>query len=220
MNWLAHFALSSEDERERLGGWLPDLFPQSVLQRLQDPVVRRGMDLHRLVDRVTDCHPAVWAARAALPAELRRGGGIVLDVVWDHFLSREFPERMGRPLRPFVDQVLSGLEGVVFLAPPETVAVLQRMRREDWLGGYGTAAGVERALERISLRLSPRARRVLMPTRAADHLRDREEALRQAFDEIWRTVTGAVSDWREQSQGMFLLRAGGANPAGGGKDER
>ncbi|MBN8249459.1 MAG: DUF479 domain-containing protein [Verrucomicrobia bacterium] len=215
MNWLAHFALSSEDDRERLGSWIPDLFPQSVLGSFRDPAIRRGMELHRLVDRVTDGHPAMWGARAALPPELRRGGGIVLDVVWDHFLSREFPERTGRPLRPFVEEVLAGLERVVVVAPPETAAVLQRMRQEDWLGSYGTAVGVEQTLERISRRLSPRARQVLLPSRAADHLRDREEALRQAFDEVWRTVTQAVAHWREQSQDAL------SHPGGKGmNDER
>jgi len=198
MNWLAHFALSSNEDRERLGNWLPDLFPLPVLRAVEDPVIRQGVELHRLMDGVADRHPATQAARAALPPALRRGGGIVLDVVWDHFLSREFPERMRGPLRPFVEQVLCSLERVVSIAPPEAGTVLQRMREEDWLGGYGTIEGVELTLERISRRLSPRARSVLSPAGAAAHLRQRQDTLREAFDAIWCSVTQEVADWRSR----------------------
>lgn len=193
MNWLAHFALSSGDGRERLGNWLPDLFGPAELAGITDPGVRRGMELHRVIDRTTDRHPRMRRALTSLPPELRRGGGILLDVYWDHFLSQEFPVRMGRPLAPFLIEVLDSLEAAVDLAPAGTRLVLERMRSEDWLGSYGTRDGVELTLTRISRRLSPRVRRVLAPARSAEFLEAHHAVLREDFEELWRDVSRAVA---------------------------
>lgn len=192
MNWLAHFALSPPDERVRLGNWLPDLFPRAEVARIPDPAVQRGVALHYVIDAVTDQHPRVRAARARLPEGLRRGGGIVLDVYWDHFLAGEFRARTGTELAPFVREVLAGLERTVQLAPPETRAVLARMRAENWLGCYATPAGVELTLTRIARRLSPRAQAVLEPRRAREYLEAGREELRSDFNALWQGVTSAV----------------------------
>lgn len=161
---------------------------------ITDPGVRRGMELHRVIDRTTDRHPRMRRALTSLPPELRRGGGILLDVYWDHFLSREFSERMGRPLAPFVADVLDSLEAAVDLAPAGTRTALARMRSENWLGSYGTRDGVELTLTRISRRLSPRVRGVLAPARSAEFLEAHRGVLREDFEELWRDVSRAVSD--------------------------
>jgi acyl carrier protein phosphodiesterase len=196
MNWLAHFALSSDDDRERLGNWLPDLFGAAELEPLTDPAVRRGVELHRLIDRTTDRHPQVRAAMAALPPRLRRGGGIVLDVFWDHFLAREFVRYTGRELRPFINITLEGLARTAHLAPAVTVPVLERMRAEDWLGSYETLDGVEMTLHRIRRRLSPRAREVLAPGPAREFLASNHAELQAQFDVLWRDVASAVAAFR------------------------
>ncbi|MFO1459390.1 MAG: ACP phosphodiesterase [Verrucomicrobiota bacterium] len=201
MNWLAHFALSSGDGSERLGNWIPDLFGPAELAGVTDPGVRRGMALHRVIDRTTDRHPRMRRALTSLPPELRRGGGILLDVFWDHFLARDFPDRMGRPLASFVTEVLDSLDAVVDRAPPGTRWVLERMRSEDWLGGYGTTAGVELALNRISRRLSPRVRRVLVPDRSAAFLEEHRGLLQDDFESLWADVCGAVRVFRESADG-------------------
>ncbi|HAB16331.1 MAG TPA: hypothetical protein DCE44_07760 [Verrucomicrobiales bacterium] len=193
MNWLAHFALSPDGDRIRLGNWLADLFSRSELEGVTDDALRFGLELHQRIDRETDRHPQVRAARARFPPELRRGGGIVLDVFWDHFLAREFEHRMGRALNSFVAEVLTGLERVIHLGPPGTRDVLAQMRVENWLGSYETPEGVELALSRISRRLSPRARGVLAPRAAREFLLEHYSVLHADFDEIWNSVSVSVS---------------------------
>jgi len=192
VNWLAHFALSPPDDRVRLGNWLPDLFPRAEVARVADPAVQHGIALHHVIDAATDQHPRVRAALARLPEGLRRGGGIVLDIYWDHFLAAEFRARTGMELAPFVHEVLAGLERTVHLAPPETRAVLARMRAENWLGCYGTPAGVQLTLTRIARRLSPRAQAVLEPRRAREFLEAGREELRSDFNVLWSDLTNAA----------------------------
>lgn len=188
MNWLAHFALSPPDASVRLGNWLPDLFAPSVLAGIPDPGIQQGSRLHGWIDQCTDRHPAVLGARERLPRELRRAAGIILDVYWDHFLSREFETRLGRPLTGFVEEVLGDLEHVIDLAPPETREVLIRMRDEAWLLSYQTPEGIELTLERITRRLSPAARRYLLPARAREHLLADQRRLQCDFDALWRDL--------------------------------
>jgi acyl carrier protein phosphodiesterase len=175
---------------------LADLFPRSELEVLADPALRRGIELHRSIDRETDVHPRVRAVRERFPSEIRRGSGIVLDVIWDHFLSCEFEQRTGLGLRAYLADLLAGLERWVHLAPTGTRSVLEQMRDEDWLGSYGTPAGVELALIRISRRLSLRARRTLAPATARAFLSANYSELKLEFDQIWRDVSAAVRDTR------------------------
>jgi acyl carrier protein phosphodiesterase len=159
-----------------------------VLSGIPDPGLQEGCRLHGVIDQVTDRHPAVLGARERLPRELRRASGIILDVYWDHFLSREFETRVGRPLTGFVEEVLGDLKHVIDLAPPETREVLIRMRDEAWLLSYQTPEGIELTLERITRRLSPAARRYLLPARARQHLVTDQRRLQGDFDALWRDL--------------------------------
>ncbi len=193
MNWLAHFVLSPDDDRVRLGNWLPDVLSRPELTAVTDPMVRVGIELHRRIDETTDRHPAVLAARAKLPAGLRRFAGLVLDVTWDHFLTRDFERLAGEPLDGFVDRVHAGLYAHSQHLPAEVQAVLARMEDERWLGCYGTPAGVELTLTRIARRLSPRARAAFHPAAARRVLERDHRLLADCFDQLWPDLVAVTN---------------------------
>lgn len=192
MNWLAHFALSPRRDRVRLGNWLPDLFGPAELRLLADSEIQAGVTLHRIIDHTTDRHPRVQASLQSLPPGLRRGGGIVLDVYWDHFLSVNFAQLTGESLEPFVQGVLEDLRRTQHLAPPGTAEVLAAMTAESWLTSYATPDGVELTLTRIRRRLSKRAHEAFSPAMARDFLRQHHESLEREFHAIWSAVNSAV----------------------------
>ncbi len=185
VNWLAHFVLSPDDDRVRLGNWLPDVLSRPELATVTDPMVRRGIELHRRIDETTDRHPAVLAARDRLPAGLRRFAGIVLDVMWDHLLTRDFNRLAGEPLDEFVIRVEAGLYAHSATLPAEIQDVLARMESERWLRSYGTPAGVELTLTRISRRLSARARAEFQPAAARRLLERDYRHLETHFADLW-----------------------------------
>ena len=185
VNWLAHFVLSPDDDRVRLGNWLPDVLSRPELATVTDPMLRRGIELHHRIDETTDRHPAVLAARDRLPAGLRRFAGIVLDVMWDHFLTRDFNRLAGEPLDAFVARVEAGLYAHSEALPAEIQAVLARMESERWLRNYGTPAGVELTLTRISRRLSARARAEFQPAAAHRLLEHDYRQLETNFADLW-----------------------------------
>jgi acyl carrier protein phosphodiesterase len=192
MNWLAHFALSPRRDRVRLGNWLPDLFGPAELQLLTDLEIQAGVTLHRIIDHTTDRNPRVQASLQSLPPGLRRGGGIVLDVYWDHFLSVNFAQLTGESLEPFVQGVLADLRQTQHLAPPGTAEVLAAMTAESWLTSYTTPDGVELTLTRIRRRLSKRAHEAFSPAMARDFLTQHHESLEREFRAIWSSLNSAV----------------------------
>ncbi len=185
MNWLAHFVLSPDDDRIRLGNWLPDVMSRSELAAVSDPFVRIGIGLHQRIDETTDRHPAVAAAKALLPAGTRRFSGIVLDVFWDHFLTRNFGVLAGEPVTEFVPRVLAGLRAHAEPLSAELRDVLGRMDSEGWLLSYGSPAGIELTLARISRRLSGRARAEFQPAAARSALERDYRKYEAHFGELW-----------------------------------
>lgn len=194
MNWLAHFVLSPADERVRLGNWLADIFSPAEQAAVTDPLVSEGFRIHRRIDSFTDSHPAVRQARERLPGGLRRYSAILLDVTWDHFLSRDFERITGRQLDDFVDEIHSGLIRQAELMSPEAAEVANRMIAENWLRSYVTLEGYQLTLTRISNRLSPRARARFDPVAATQHLQADYVFLEGVFPELWRGLVACVPE--------------------------
>ncbi len=185
MNWLAHFVLSPDDDRVRLGNWLPDVLSRPQLAALTDPRIRERITLHRRIDETTDRHPAVLAARELLPTGVRRFSAIVLDVIWDHFLSADFSRLAGESLDRFVDRTESGLRARSVGLPDPVRDVIARMERERWLRCYGTTDGVELTFARIASRLSGRARDRFRPAEARWALERSHSAFHAHFQHLW-----------------------------------
>lgn len=193
MNWLAHFVLSPDDDRVRLGNWLPDVLERDALGAIQDPLIRQGIDLHRRIDEFTDRHPVVQAGRERLPPGIRRFAAIVLDVYWDHFLTKNFAILAEEELEGFVWRVNAGLHAHSDGLAPEIQDVLSRMDSEAWLKSYGTLDGVELTFERISRRLSPRARALFQPAQAKQCLEQDYPWYQSGFEGLWRDLARETS---------------------------
>lgn len=194
VNWLAHFVLSPDDDRVRLGNWLPDVLERDALALVQDPRVRKGIELHRRIDEFTDRHPVVQAGRERLPQGVRRFAGIVLDVYWDHFLSLNFQSIAGEDLDGFVWRVNAGLGAHSGGLSPEIQDVLARMDSEAWLKSYETLEGLELTFQRISKRLSPRACSLFRPSQARCFLEQDYRWFQSGFACLWRDLALATAD--------------------------
>jgi len=153
MNWLAHLHLSEPTTAFRLGNVLPDLAPRAELSDVPAEM-RRGMECHHRIDAFTDAHPCFRRSVARLSATYRRFGGIIVDVLYDHFLTVGWNHYSTASLRSCVDEFYGSFDAHRPDLPGSVWPILERMRGQDWLGSYGDLAGVRLALWRISRRLS------------------------------------------------------------------
>jgi acyl carrier protein phosphodiesterase len=155
VNYLAHLFLSPDDPELLLGSLIAD-FTRGRLETLArdwSPGVMRGIALHRQVDRFTDDHPRVMRARRRISAPYRRYSGIILDILFDHFLCRYWSEFTRRDRDEFIRDVYRLLEQRRAQLPAPLHALVPRMRREDWLGSYRDLEVVGLVFERMATRL-------------------------------------------------------------------
>jgi acyl carrier protein phosphodiesterase len=152
MNFLAHLALSAPDEEEMIGNLMGD-FTRWVDVETLPAAMRRGIALHRAIDRFTDFHPIFSTSKERISDERWRFSGVLVDVFYDHFLARDFSRHMGRELRGFLDEVYAALRRRQSGMPERVVPVLDRMIEQDWMGSYVTLEGIGGILERMSRRL-------------------------------------------------------------------
>ena len=100
MNYLAHFKLAENHPELLVGNVLADHVKGTLVGQF-DQGIESGIRLHRAIDAFTDAHPLVRASHARLAYEYRRYGGIITDIVFDHFLAINWNHYDNRPLDSF-----------------------------------------------------------------------------------------------------------------------
>ena len=100
MNHLAHLYLSSDNEEEMVGQFIADAVKGNDFN-LYSRDIRNGILLHRWVDSYTDTHDLVKELRAEYRPKLGLYSGVLIDLVFDYFLAKDFQVHSGRDLAEF-----------------------------------------------------------------------------------------------------------------------
>jgi acyl carrier protein phosphodiesterase len=191
MNYLAHIFLAGPDQDAMIGALLGDFVKGDA--GTFPPAVGAEIVMHRRVDVYTDAHAVVRQARDMFAPQRRRYAGILLDVFYDHVLSQRWPAYSGVPLAAFIRHFYDGLVVRRELLPPPMQPIAERMAAEDWLGAYQSLEGVERAVNRISLRLSKNGHHL---RDSLIDLREHHEALAAGFDVFFPQLRDFVAQLR------------------------
>ncbi len=152
VNYLAHLVLAERNQAGFLGSLLGDF----VKGRLDDSYpadIQRGIRLHRKIDAFTDAHAATKGSRRRFSPGVRRFSGIVVDICYDHFLSRHWARYEAVELERFAQTVYAALTEYDGTLPPRLTTVLPRMVAENWLSAYATLTGIGRAVDGVAARV-------------------------------------------------------------------
>ena len=103
MNFLGHLYLAGDDRNLRFGNFIADHIKGIAIESYP-PEIARGIMMHRAIDYFTDSHPAMSECRQYFRPAYQKYAGVVLDVVLDYFLCREWALLSPRSLRPFIYQ--------------------------------------------------------------------------------------------------------------------
>lgn len=189
MNYLAHALLAEPYAHSLIGNIAGDLVKGRLTEQALHPRVIDGIRRHRWVDVITDSHPRYQALRADFPREHRRYAGIVLDVLFDHYLSRHWHRFSHWKQEQFIAGVYAVLNEQQDLLPAALARVAPHWTDADWLRVYAELDGVLAVLERLSRRLSRRVDLCVVLEQALA----REQQLEAGFLEIFRDVQAAVT---------------------------
>ena len=153
MNFLAHLTLSHFSTDLQVGNFVGDFIRGRELQTLP-PGIRRGVALHRAIDRLTDADPDVRALNRRLAVRHGRYAPVVSDIAFDHFLYLAWPALGPAPFPAFRDGSYATLLAARPLVGSRVRGYVDAMVQGDWLQLYTTPAGMAQVYDRLERRLS------------------------------------------------------------------
>lgn len=158
------------------GGLEGDYYKGPLGSDLPAPIAA-GVRLHRAIDAYTDSHPLVVQLRRNFPSDLRRYAGILIDLSFDHYLSKYWRDYSDLPLQEFNAGVYRALASQEQALSAGSRAMLARMLEHDILGLYRDWETVPASAARIGQRFR-RGNPLTDVAAALDPVRDQ---LEQAF---------------------------------------
>ena len=194
MNYLAHLYLAEDSDESLLGNLLGD-FVKGRLVEQYSPEIIKGIKTHRKVDAYTDAHHNFLACKKLLRADRRRFAGIIVDLSFDHFLAKNWPNYSDLELSEFTDRVYSVLLDREQTLPQKLRQRLPYMVKDDWLGSYKNIETIGLALHAISKRLS-RFEKAKPIKDGLDDIKSNYEEFEQNFNEFFPDLIAFVDNYR------------------------
>lgn len=143
---------------------------RNLLEQFGDGIAK-GIELHREIDAFTDRHPVVLQSKTRLRPKYRHYAPVIVDVFYDHFLSRYWDHYHAQPLPDFAREAYLFLESQSDVLPEGVRHLLPHMKRGNWLLNYGNLQGIQRALSGLASR-----------TRHDSHMEQSVQDLEESYD--------------------------------------
>ncbi|MGB0428266.1 MAG: ACP phosphodiesterase [Flavobacteriales bacterium] len=157
MNFLAHIYLSQQLDDVAIGNFIADQLPNNKFDYFR-PDIQIGIRLHRAIDTYTDKHPIVKASKRRLHAKFSHYSGVIVDILYDHFLAKNWSKYHDIPLDRFVQDFYNLLLDNQEIIPEETQRLLPYMIRHNWLLSYAKIEGISDILAQMNRRTKGRSK--------------------------------------------------------------
>ncbi|MDY7395064.1 ACP phosphodiesterase [Aureibaculum sp. 2210JD6-5] len=145
MNFLAHIYLSGDNDELKIGNFIADGIRGKRYKKY--PLdIQRGILLHRQIDSFTDAHPIVRKSKKRLHPRYRHYDGVIIDILYDHYLAKNWSNYSQTPLKDTAQEFYALLEFNYDLLPNKIQNLLPYMIKGDWLYNYRTLEGIENVL--------------------------------------------------------------------------
>lgn len=151
MNYLAHVLLSKSDIDYQLGNLLTDTLKGKVWQGATQAHID-GIIMHKKIDKFTDAHPVFDRARDRLGEGYLRG--VVIDIAFDHFLSKHWQTFVRMSLADFIATFYAATASQRNTLPPKAQMFIAHIVSDDVLSRYGDFDDLIDAFARVDKRLS------------------------------------------------------------------
>jgi acyl carrier protein phosphodiesterase len=195
MNYLAHLYLAEEHAESLLGNLLGDFVKGTVGDSYSEEM-RKGIQLHRKVDRYTDSHAVVRASLKLISPPRRRFAGVMVDIFYDHLLAKNWQMYSAMPLADFSQHIYRILKENHALLPERLQQMLPYIIGEDWLTSYREIEAIDRALNRIANRITKRFGRDSSLLHSVEELQANYQQLESDFHNFFPDLIDYVNAQR------------------------
>jgi len=151
VNLLSHIYLSGNSEGIITGNFIGDYIKGDGYKEYPEEI-KKGILLHRNIDTFTDSHPVVKKSRDILVNEFHKYSGIIVDVFYDHYLSKNWNVFSNMPLNHFLKSIYTILNKQSDFIPQRLNKFYSEMKNEHWLESYHSFEGISKVFDRMSKR--------------------------------------------------------------------
>lgn len=151
MNFLAHIYLSNDNDLIKIGNFMADGIRGKHYDHLPADI-QKGIILHRAIDTFTDSHPVFRQSTKRLHERYHHYAGVIVDVIYDHFLAKNWKKYSNEPLEDFVQRFYMSLQNNKLFLTEKTIDMMPYMIKYDWLFSYQYVDGIARILFQMDQR--------------------------------------------------------------------
>ncbi|WP_304234841.1 ACP phosphodiesterase [Jiulongibacter sediminis] len=156
MNYLAHVFLSGQNEAILFGNMLEDFMHGRIDHPRNNHLsseIKKGIKLHRFIDTFTDTHELVKESKKVFQAEIGRYASVTVDVIYDHYLIKNWSAFSDEDFKVFRFRVYDSLVKFKSLMPERLLRTVESMITYDWLKEYEFDEGLSRAFESLNRKI-------------------------------------------------------------------
>jgi acyl carrier protein phosphodiesterase len=183
MNFLAHIYLSGNNDLLKIGNFMADGIRGNDYLSFPDDV-KKGILLHRQIDTFTDTHLIYRKSKHRLHEKYGHYAGVIMDILYDHFLAKNWNKYSDEKLENFVTNFYTSLEKNYEVLSEKTKSMMPYMIDQNWLVSYKTIAGIEKILFQMDYRTKHRANMQEAIVELQEFYVEFEEEFTIFFDEL------------------------------------
>lgn len=146
--------------------------------------IQIGILLHRQIDTFTDAHPTVRKSTKRLHKNYGHYSGVIVDILYDHFLAKNWSHYSDVPLAEFIEDFYDTLEANFEILPPRIQKMTPYMIVDNWLLSYKSIKGIKRVLEGMNRRTKNRSQMNLAINELEEFYEEFETEFTSFFDEL------------------------------------
>lgn len=183
MNFLAHIYLSGNNNDLKIGNFIADSIRGK--QYLEYPLgIQKGIILHRHIDTFTDSHLTVKLSKKRLYENYGHYASVIVDILYDHFLAKNWLTYSDVPLDEYVEGFYDILEDNFEVLPLQVQKMFPFMTQDNWLLSYASIEGITKVLEGMNRRTKNRSKMNLAVVELQEFYLDFEKEFTSFFSEL------------------------------------
>ena len=149
MNFLAHIYLSGNIDEVKIGNFIGDYVKGSAYH-IYPEKIKEGILLHRFIDSFTDKNTHTIDTKLLFAPKYRKYAGVVIDIIYDHFLAANWSRYSYVTLKDFIDDFHELLIKHNDMLPTEAQNIVPKLIRNKRLYSYKDIEGIRSVLSTMS----------------------------------------------------------------------
>ncbi|MCK0110016.1 acyl carrier protein phosphodiesterase [Flavobacteriaceae bacterium S0825] len=183
MNFLAHIYLSGDSDLVTIGNFMADGIKGKEYRKYRREL-QIGILLHREIDTYTDAHPTVRKSTKRLHEKYSHYSGVIVDILYDHFLAKNWKSYCDVPLDKYVEHFYDSLEDNFDIIPLRIQKMMPYMITNNWLLSYASIEGIAKILEGMNRRTHNRSQMNLAVNELEEFYEEFEKEFTSFFKEL------------------------------------